>query len=64
MKVVHIYGKIINCEEIRDVEIKALEYVHIHYKNPSSPSDYTIISCANEKDAKDVMDIIYNEMIP
>ena len=63
MKVVHIYGKIINCEEIRDVEIQATKYVHIHYKNPASPSDHTIIECQNKQDAKDVMDIIYNEMI-
>ena len=63
MKVVHIYGKIINCEEIRNVEIAATKYVHIRYKNPSSPSDCTVIECQNGADAKDVMDIIYNEMI-
>lgn len=63
MKVVHIYGEIINCEEIRNVEIMGTKYVHIHYKNTSSPSDYTIIECQNKTDAKDVMDIIYNEMI-
>lgn len=63
MKVVHIYGKIINCEEIRNVEIVATKHLHIHYKNPSSPNDYTIIECQNSADAKDVMDIIYNEMM-
>lgn len=63
MKVVHIYGKIINCGEIRDVEIKATKYVHIHYKNPASASDCTIIECMNKVDAIQVMDIIYNEMI-
>lgn len=63
MKVVHIYGKIINCEEIRNVEIVATKNVHIHYKNPSSPSDWTAIECQNGADAKDVMDIIYEEMI-
>jgi len=63
MKVVHIYGKIINCGEIRNVEIVATKHLHIHYKNPSSPHDYTIIECQNGADAKDVMDIIYNEMI-
>ena len=63
MKVVHIYGKIVNCEEIRDIEINATKYVHIHYKNSASPSDCTIIECKNKEDAKDVMDIIYEEMI-
>lgn len=63
MKVVHIYGKIVNCEEIRDVEISATKYVQIHYKNPSFPSDCTIIECKNKEDAKDVMDIIYEAMI-
>ena len=63
MKVVHIYGKIINCEEIRNVEIAATKNVHIHYKNSATPSDWTRIECANEKDAKDIMDIIYNEMV-
>lgn len=63
MKVVHIYGKIINCEEIRNVEIAAEKCIHIHYKNSSSPSDWTRIECQNKADAKDVMDIIYEEMM-
>lgn len=63
MKVVHIYGKIVNCEEIRDVEIQSTKYVHIHYRNPASPSDCTVIECQNKVDAIQVMDIIYNEMI-
>lgn len=63
MKVIHIYGKIVNCGEIRDVEIAATKYIHIHYKNPSSPNDRTIIECQNRADAIQVMDIIYNEMI-
>lgn len=63
MKVVHIYGKIVNCEEIRNVEIVATKNVHIRYKNPSHPHDYTIIECQNKEDAKNVMDIIYEEMI-
>lgn len=63
MKVVHIYGKIINCEEIRDVEIRATKCVHIHYRNPSSPSDCTVIECKNKVDAIDVMNIIYEAMI-
>lgn len=58
MKVVHIYGNIINCEEIRNVEIHGF-YVLINYKNPTSPADTTLIKCASHEDAKDVMDIIY-----
>ena len=62
MKVVHIYGNIINCEEIRNVSFYK-NNVTIKYKNPADPTDRTTIQCASEKDAKDVMDIIYNEMV-
>lgn len=62
MKVVHIYGKIINCEEIRNVEVYD-SYVKIHFKNPVNEFDYTTIVCRSKQDAKDVMDIIYEEMI-
>jgi len=62
MKVVYIYGNIINCEEIRNVSFYK-KIVTINYKNPADPADRTTIQCASEKDAKDVMDIIYNEMV-
>lgn len=59
MKVVHIYGTIINCEEIRNVQILHTT-VRVFFKNLTG-SIY--IDCQSEKDAKDVMDLIYNEMI-
>lgn len=62
MKVVHIYGKIINCEEIRNVEIYG-DFVKVHFRRPANEFDYTTIVCQSEKGAKDVMDIIYNEMV-
>lgn len=59
MKVVHIYGNIINCEEICNVQI-VHAIVRIFFKNSNRNID---IYCQDQKDAKDVMDIIYNEMV-
>lgn len=62
MKVVHIYGNIINCEEIRNINFNG-RFVNIHFKHSISPNDWLCIECASTQDAKDVMDIIYNEMV-
>ena len=59
MKVVYIYGNIINCEEIRNAMI-VHSIIKLYFKNSD---EYMTIECQSEEDAKDVMDIIYNEMI-
>ena len=59
MKVVHIYGHIINCEEIRYVIICG-KTVCVYFKNSTAS---TIIEGQDSRDAKDIMDIIYNEMV-
>lgn len=59
MKVVHIYDNIINCEEIRDIR-RIHTMVRIFFKKTN---DYVDIVCESAQDAKDVMDVIYDEMI-
>lgn len=59
MKVVHIYDNIINCEEIRDIR-RIHTMVRIFFKKTG---DYVDIVCESAQDAKDVMDVIYDEMI-
>ena len=59
MKIVHIYDNIINCEEIRDIR-RIHTMVRIFFKKTS---DYVDIVCESVQDAKDVMDVIYDEMI-
>ena len=59
MKVVHIYDNIINCEEIRDIR-RIHTMVRIFFKKTG---DYADIVCESAQDAKDVMDVIYDEMI-
>ena len=59
MKVVHIYGNIINCEEIRNIK-KIHAIVRIFFKKTD---EYVDIECESREDAEDVMDIIYDEMI-
>lgn len=59
MKVVHIYGNIINCDEIRNVQI-IHTIVRVFFKKTNEHID---IICQSRDDAEDVMDIIYNEMV-
>ncbi len=64
MKVIYIYGNIINCEEIRNVE-KFSNRVRVCFKShrsESSGADYLWIECQSEEDANDMMDLIFNEM--
>lgn len=59
MKVVHIYGQIINCEEIRNVTLIG-KTVCVYFKNSTAS---TIIEGQDSRDAKDIMDLIFSEMI-
>ena len=62
MKVIYIYGNIINCEEIRNV-VKTHDVVRVYFKGGSEHGEFANILCQSKDDADDVMDIIYNEMI-
>ena len=64
MKVIYIYGNIINCEEIRNVEKLSTDVCICFksYKSGASNTDYLRIKCKSENDASVVMDLIFDEM--
>lgn len=61
MKVIYIYGNIINCEEIRNV-VKTHAVVRVYFKGNSEHNEYVDIWCHSKSDADDVADLIFNEM--
>ncbi len=61
MKVIHINGNIINCEEIRNVT-KINDVIRVYFKNNFGHKEYVSILCESEDDADDVMSFIFKQM--